>query len=79
MFVSESGQAFDLRYQYRYEFSGGFILYEGVGMPSANKSGTGWVIRKHTNNGSQITSVSFADQSTAFDKVWNNRADYSYL
>ena len=78
MFVSESGAAFDLRYQYRYEFSGSFILYEGIGMPTVKEGNAGWVIKKYVNDGTNVTKITFADGSLAFDKTWSNRSTYGY-
>ena len=64
--------------QYRYEFSGNFIQYEGIAPASAKESDAQWIIKKYYNDGTNITKIVFANRGAAFDKVWNNRTGYSY-
>ena len=65
-------------YQYEYEYSGSFILYEGIGWPGAAKSDVKWSIKRYTNDGTNITASRFANGTTGYDKSWTRRAEYSY-
>jgi len=78
MHYPAAGQPTDLQFQYRYEYSGSFIQYEGVAPASAGETDNQWVIKKYSNDGTNVTKVVFADDSIAFNKAWNDRANYSY-
>jgi hypothetical protein len=52
-------------------------IYLAVGKIGLATSATGWQIRRISNTGA-ILAIQYAGGSAAFDKVWNNRASYSY-
>ena len=68
----------DLQYQRQYEFSGNFILYEGVAAPGTEVEDAGWIIIKYTTDGTNTTASRFADGSISFNKAWTSRASYAY-
>jgi len=70
--------SYGTEFQFRYEFSGSFILYEGFAQPTAKVTDLAWVIKKYGNDGTNVTQITMADASYAFDKAWSNRAEYSY-
>jgi len=58
--------------------STGQAIYIGFAVPGTAKSSAGWLIKKLTYSGYSVTDVQFAEGETTFDKVWDNRASYSY-
>ncbi len=62
------------------------IAYEGQGLPEfigisypgAASSASTWQIRKLTYVGTNVVSILFASGNGNFDKVWNDKATYSY-
>jgi len=65
-------------YQHEYEYSGSFILYEGVAWPGAAQSDLKWLIKKYSNDGTNITGIRVANGTSVFDKSWTKRTEYSY-
>jgi hypothetical protein len=65
-------------YKVRVEYSGGVPLYAGFALPGTLTSATGWAIRKMTAVGDNITATDWASGTTKFDKVWDDRATYTY-
>ena len=69
-------------FEYRAEFSGGNILYEGWAIPTnsaTDESALAWQIIKHTHNSdNNLTKSSWANYSDAFDKSWTSRGTYKY-
>lgn len=53
-------------------------VYVGLAIPGTEKNESGWLIRKYTYSDNKVTDIQFAGSSTSFDKIWNNRAGYSY-
>lgn len=70
---------FDIQYQRRYEYSGSFILYEGIAPIHVEEIDKEWIIKKYTNDGTNITKTSFANRSNNFTLQWSERASYFYL
>ena len=68
----------DLQYQRNYEYSGNFILYEGVAPPGTKTTDPGWIIIKYSNDATNTTASRFADDSIGFNKTWSQRASYTY-
>jgi hypothetical protein len=60
------------------EYSGGNILYRGEAKAGTAKSAASWRISRFTYSGSDITDVQFADGESTYDKIWDNRASYTY-
>jgi hypothetical protein len=53
-------------------------LYVGQAAPGTPASSTGWRIKKVDTSVTPIMSVTWADGTSDFTKVWDNRATYSY-
>lgn len=70
---------FDIQYQRRWEYSGNFILYEGIAPIYAQETDKAWVIKKYANDGTNFTKNSFADKKNDFTLQWSERASYQYL
>ena len=71
----------DGAYKRRYEYEAtGAPLYIGeTDDPTATTAQAKWRIKKYTNNGNgQATAENLADQSNDFNKVWDDRATYTY-
>lgn len=58
--------------------SNGLPEYMGWALPGTTNSADGWFIKKNTISGTQITEVNFANGSTDFNQVWNDRTGGSY-
>jgi hypothetical protein len=56
----------------------GQVIYLGEALPGTAKSSSGWRIKKLTYDGFSVVDVQWAGGSSDFDKVWNDRAGYSY-
>lgn len=53
--------------------------YIGLAKPGTATSAAGWQIKKMTYNATGfMTDLQFADGTDKFDKVWDNKASYSY-
>ena len=69
-------------FEYRAEFSGNNILYEGWAFPTSfatDESALIWQIIKHTHDADgNLTKSSWANYNDAFDKSWILRANYLY-
>ena len=69
-------------FEYRAEYSGGYILYEGWAYPNGQATNEGsliWEIIKHTHDGDgNLTKSSWANYDDAFNKSWTLRASYTY-
>jgi len=82
------GSANDLIYQAKFEKkfraeldANGNYLYVGYAMPGTSESDPKWQIRKITYDATYTNTpiaVDWANGNDNFDKVWNNRASYSY-
>lgn len=53
-------------------------IYVGWAVPNTAKTSASWKIMKCTYSGTDLTDVQFASGVTTFNKIWNNRASYSY-
>ena len=61
------------------EYSGTYPLYIGYAAPGSALSAAAWQIKKLTYNGNNnVTAVEFAGGVNDYNKVWNDRAAYSY-
>ncbi|WP_169829529.1 hypothetical protein [Desulfatibacillum aliphaticivorans] len=68
----------DLTTKIEYDGNGN-PLYVGLAAPGSSPSSACWQIKKFTYDGSQnVTDVEFAEGSNAYDRVWDNRASYTY-
>jgi len=63
----------------RIEYQNGNPLYIGYAEPGAGEDEPKWQIRKieYDDYGNPIA-VKFAEGTIGFDKVWNDRASYTY-
>jgi hypothetical protein len=52
--------------------------YVGWSAPGTPEDEDGWLIIKHFYTGTDFDKSRLADASIAFDKVWDDRASYSY-
>jgi len=62
----------------RAAYVAGDLIYIGYARPGAATSAAEWQIRKLTYSGSDVTQVDFAGGVNDYDKIWDNRAGYSY-
>jgi len=60
------------------EYSGDNAIYVGEAEPGSAKSAAAWRIKKITYSGSNPTDIQWAEGNGNFNKIWNNRAGYSY-
>jgi len=61
------------------DFDGsGNPIYVGRAAPGSSKASAVWQIRKLTYSGTNPTDYQYANGSTAFNAVWDNRAALSY-
>ena len=56
----------------------GTELYVGEASPGTLDANSGWRIKKLTYTNQQVTKVEWASGDSQFDKIWDNRATYSY-
>lgn len=62
--------------QLKFEQSSPTLLYLGEASPGASTSSASWrIMRIDTSSGVHIT---YADNVGTFDKIWDNRASYTY-
>ena len=52
-------------------------FYVGKALKGSNSGDSVWQIRKITETGDNVT-VSYADDSTRYNKVWDDRSSYTY-
>ena len=64
-------------YQKEIDFVGSDVIYKADAVPGSDLLGAVWRIRKITFVGEDIRER-WANGSTAFDKVWSDRATYTY-
>ena len=53
-------------------------LYVGEAVTGTAASSAKWRIKKIVGYATTVTAEYWANRTTAFDKVWDNRATYSY-
>lgn len=56
------------------EYSGDNVIYEGKAMVGTATSASGWMIRKYTYDGDNVTQRNWAP----FNSIWDNRASLTY-
>ena len=79
MHYPSPGEPTDLKYQYRYTYDdSNFVVYEGVAPANANEEDEVWIVKKYTNDGTNVSKIVFADGSSSFNKSWRDRESYSY-
>lgn len=54
------------------------IIFLGFAIPGTATSAASWLIKSFTYDGDNTTAILFANGSTAFDQVWDDRAGLSY-
>lgn len=52
--------------------------YIGLARPGTSKSTNGWQIKKLIYDGYKITDIQWADGTSAFTKIWEDRVTYNY-
>lgn len=52
-------------------------IYVGTARPNTATSASTWQIKKLVTSGGNVSYV-YADGSSAYNKIWDNRAGYSY-
>ena len=66
------------KYKTAISYSGAVQLYIGKAIPGSEKSAEAWQIQRLSYSGYNVTDIEFAGESTAFDKAWNNRVEFTY-
>lgn len=61
-----------------YDYSGTLIIYEGYALPGTSSSSSYWLIKKNLYSGSNNIGSQYASGTRKFDKIWDNRASYTY-
>ena len=58
----------------------GNIIYIGFAEPGSSEDKPVWAIKKiEYDDKGNLAAVKWAEGNNNFDKIWNNRATYSYL
>lgn len=66
--------------QARFDYSGGStIVYVGYCKPEYTIYQPHWQIMKLLYSGTSVIGVVYADGSNDYEKIWNDRASYTYL
>jgi hypothetical protein len=67
-------------YADRYDIVSTTIFYRGQALPGSSDASAVWRLWKVTVNtsGTTTASVTWANGTNSFDKVWNDRATYTY-
>jgi len=61
------------------EYTGTNVTYVGEAQPGSSTSAAVWRIKKLTyNSNSMVTDIKWAGGTSAFNKVWDSRASYTY-
>lgn len=58
--------------------AGGLIEYQGEAIPGSAKNEAKWRIVKYVYSDNNVTDIQFANGSVAFDKIWDDRTNYTY-
>jgi len=66
------------QWKMRIEYSGANPVYVGEAKPGIATDEKGWRIKKITYDGDNPTQIDWAEGNRNFDKIWDNRATYSY-
>lgn len=66
-------------YSKRVDFISDNLLYRGEAVPGSSPNSAVWRIRKITIAGDGDIEEIWADGSTEFTKVWDNRFSYTYI
>lgn len=53
-------------------------IYLGKAAQGSSKASAVWQIKKLTFSGANVTDIQYANGSTAFNQIWNDRASFSY-
>lgn len=64
--------------KFRGEYSAGNLIYKGYARPNSDTADDVWQISKLTYSGSDLTQVDWAQGSSEFIFVWDDRASYVY-
>lgn len=69
----------DSEWAKKMEYSGTNVIYIGEAQPGSATSSAVWRIKKLTYNAqNMVTDIQWAGGNAKFDKIWNNRASYTY-
>lgn len=61
------------------DYDGGTqVIYMGRATANARTSDALWQIRKFTYVSNRVTQIEFANGTTEFDKIWDNRKNGTY-
>ena len=61
------------------DYSGNDPIYEGWALPGTKNATAMWKIKKLIYSGGLIVAEQWAGADNKFDKIWDNRATYSYF
>ncbi len=64
--------------KFRGEYSAGNLIYKGYARPGSSTADPVWQISKLTYSGADLTQVDWANSSSEFLFVWDDRASYVY-
>ena len=79
MQILQQNNLYNSRWTQAFENNGdGNPIYWGEAEPGSAKSSAVWRIKKLTWSGSSVTDIQWADGTTGFSKVWDDRASYTY-
>ena len=66
--------------QEKFDYQGGSdLIYFGETYPGTSPATARWRIRKYTWSGTNPAITSWANGTKEFDKIWDNRATYTYI
>ena len=66
--------------QQKIDYSGGSNpIYVGESMPGSSPASSKWKIYKLTYSGTNVVIKAWANGSKKFDKIWDDRATYTYI
>jgi len=67
------------RYTTKFDYDvNGNLVYIGIAPAGKATSDTQWFIKQLSYSGSNLANIGCANGQIAFDKIWDNRASYTY-
>lgn len=66
----------EVQYQIRMAYTGSDVEYVGESLPGVAENAIGWRIKKLTYSGGNVVAIDWADDTSQFTKIWNDRATY---
>lgn len=64
--------------KFRGEYTSNQLIYKGMARPGTDEGAAKWQIAMMTYDGTDITEINWAEGSSEFNFVWDDRATYSY-